>query len=754
MRNQKRRYLKEAVLANPGLAMNASNMSIRHKLIIMTGAFLIPIVLMSYLFVQQSLKDIHFGEKEEQGVEAMSAVWPVFKGTSEGVAGASAAIPALMVDLPALKALAPSEAAALAQTPSAGTAQTLMSMLSDRSNLTLDPDIDSYYVMDAITFKAPEALIQISQSLHDMAAYRDKPAISDEEVTGLMIRLGQFSAGWKAQLASLDKAIAENPHLSDALKADMTAYEATARQLETHALNAAHEMQTQGNASGYDPTALSADYAAYTKAADTLWQGSSAQLTALLKARIAKFSTTLYTLLGVCVCAALVAIFMAVGIALSILKAIKGLDQNIRHLADKDLNAQLPEASRKDEIGQIGRALEFFRRKTIEKIADAANDVKRNELIVKEKERINTLSARIRQTITDVMDAVQTLSGSVGHSTGEFSVTAKTTREELAAAITRLGEAAREVDDVSQGMTEVSQSFADISRRSRESAELTDRVSSELERSQAVAHSLTQAVERISEVSRLIQDIASQTNLLALNATIEAARAGDAGKGFAVVAGEVKSLASQTARATAEIEAQISDVRQATESMVGSVSQISEVISSVAQTSRTVADAVEAQNSAAQSIRQNLERAAGGNREAERIINTLPEATRRTERTADDMQTISQDMAQTSRDMQAILASLLDELVDKRVAARYASTQHVDVEIAGQRVKGLRLYDISETGARIGATEGIKSGDHVTLHLPDAHVDAVIVWVGEESFGISLVNEFRLNQPQVMSLAA
>ena len=68
---------------------------------------------------------------------------------------------------------------------------------------------------------------------------------------------------------------------------------------------------------------------------------------------------------------------------------------------------------------------------------------------------------------------------------------------------------------------------------------------------------LAGAGERISHVTRLISDIASQTNLLALNATIEAARAGEAGKGFAVVAGEVKALASQTARATAEISQQI-----------------------------------------------------------------------------------------------------------------------------------------------------------------------------------------------------
>ena len=76
----------------------------------------------------------------------------------------------------------------------------------------------------------------------------------------------------------------------------------------------------------------------------------------------------------------------------------------------------------------------------------------------------------------------------------------------------------------------------------------------------SIVHALAEGAEKIGAVVSLITDIASQTNLLALNATIEAARAGDAGKGFAVVASEVKSIATQTGKATQEIDAQIMQI--------------------------------------------------------------------------------------------------------------------------------------------------------------------------------------------------
>jgi methyl-accepting chemotaxis protein len=126
-------------------------------------------------------------------------------------------------------------------------------------------------------------------------------------------------------------------------------------------------------------------------------------------------------------------------------------------------------------------------------------------------------------------------------------------------------------------------------------------------RTDAIVRALAAGAERIGAVVGLISNIASQTNLLALNATIEAARAGDAGKGFAVVASEVKSLATQTGKATEEIAVQVTQIQVATKEAVAAISGIATTIEEVSTIAATIATAVEQQGSATSEIARTVQ---------------------------------------------------------------------------------------------------------------------------------------------------
>ena len=133
---------------------------------------------------------------------------------------------------------------------------------------------------------------------------------------------------------------------------------------------------------------------------------------------------------------------------------------------------------------------------------------------------------------------------------------------------------------------------------------------------------VSNAAQKIGDVTKLIQQISGQTNLLALNATIEAARAGQAGRGFAVVASEVKSLALQTSKATEEVVGQILAVQASTKGAIQAVGSIEECIGEISTYASAVAGSIEEQSAANLEISNNVENAA---KETSKIVAVLGE---------------------------------------------------------------------------------------------------------------------------------
>jgi methyl-accepting chemotaxis protein len=165
---------------------------------------------------------------------------------------------------------------------------------------------------------------------------------------------------------------------------------------------------------------------------------------------------------------------------------------------------------------------------------------------------------------------------------------------------------------VASGAEELAASVSEISRQASDALSISTKAVEQANETNTIVSGLAQAAQKIGDVVKLINSIAEQTNLLALNATIEAARAGEAGRGFAVVASEVKSLATQTSKATEEISGQIAEVQSSTASAVTVIEAISQTISRINEISAAIAASVEEQSSVTQNISKNMQVAAKG----------------------------------------------------------------------------------------------------------------------------------------------
>jgi methyl-accepting chemotaxis protein len=169
-----------------------------------------------------------------------------------------------------------------------------------------------------------------------------------------------------------------------------------------------------------------------------------------------------------------------------------------------------------------------------------------------------------------------------------------------------MDEVSSSTQSVAAACEELTATSSEISQQLKRSASLTDEAVTQAFKAKETSSSLAGNADRIKNVVKLINDIATQTNLLALNATIEAARAGEQGKGFAVVAQEVKALSRNTAKATDTIGDQVQSISSATAHMEKAISLINESIENINENVSLIARSVEDQVKATHEIAERM----------------------------------------------------------------------------------------------------------------------------------------------------
>ena len=315
----------------------------------------------------------------------------------------------------------------------------------------------------------------------------------------------------------------------------------------------------------------------------------------------------------------------------TIVNPINAMTIAMRRIAQGDTSTPIPALGRGDEVGAMAQSVKVFKDNMIEaerlrseqEALKAQADSERKLLMVR-------MADEFERGVRSSLDSLAGAASDMQATSKGMSSTASEASQQATSVAAVAEQASANVQTVAAATEELSSSVYEIGRQVTQSTEIAGQAVAEANRTNFTVQGLSAAAQKIGDVVKLISDIASQTNLLALNATIEAARAGEAGRGFAVVANEVKSLASQTAKATDEISSQVGAMQNATTEAVQAIESIGRTIGAINEITSAISVAVEQQGSATQEIARSVHEAALGTGQVSRNIAAVNDAAEKT----------------------------------------------------------------------------------------------------------------------------
>jgi len=313
----------------------------------------------------------------------------------------------------------------------------------------------------------------------------------------------------------------------------------------------------------------------------------------------------------------------------------------MKKLAAGDADFEIDGQNRGDEVGDMVRAIDVFKRANARllkdvkeregrRLAEQEQELERQR--EKEQQRANeekmfqSLADRFEQTVGEIVSGVASASTQLKTTAGSMASAADQSSSQSSLVAKYMGEASTGVTAAAAASDEFAMSIGEISRQAASSAELARKASDSAEKADSTISNLSISAEEVGNIVELIQSIARRTNLLALNASIEAARGGEAGRGFAVVASEVKELAAQTSRATEEVADKIRAIQSSTGNSVDALRSIGRQIEQLETTAISIASAVDQQSVAGQDLARSIDLAARSTDEVSGNISEVRES--------------------------------------------------------------------------------------------------------------------------------
>ncbi|MGC0151852.1 methyl-accepting chemotaxis protein [Chromobacterium vaccinii] len=510
----------------------------------------------------------------------------------------------------------------------------LIGAVSDNSNLTLDPDIDTYYLMDAATAKLTTLISHLGEA-NAVAAQAEANHALDPAQRDRLVELRPLIAEVNDGLAGdIAKAVAYNA----GLKADMSSQGDRLAALLKSQLPAIDDaVGGKTGAGGLKVAGHSADAAQVVSA---YIAGGLARLDQLLQERIDRTASQRNSYIAIGVAAMLLAIFLFHQLYLSITLQLGGepgyVQQVVEQLAAGRLDTRIHLRER-DELSLLAaiRQMRNQLRETVTQMLETSGEVK----------RAADAMAHSAQSIT---------AGSAQQSEAAASMAAAI--EELS---TSLSECATQSEQVDKLSTDAASRSSDGNRVIAATASSMDGIVRDVSSVSDTISDLGRQSESIAGIVDVIRDVAEQTNLLALNAAIEAARAGEMGRGFAVVADEVRKLAERTALSTTEISDIVSQIQNTAQKGNDSMQQGMKSIMDGQQRAREAGSSMDNIRHCVDDVLDSIHRITSSLREQSSASHTLAQSVEQVSRMSEQNSLAVRDSAKTAGELQAISQRLV-----------------------------------------------------------------------------------------------